>query len=100
MQQTADLWAAAVGAFLPLLIAALIRGRWSSEAKQLSAFGLCVLAAAGTAWFTGEFNAGGVARAVLVVAVAAHSLYAQWWKPTGIAPAIERLTDGAQGEAR
>lgn len=93
MEQTdAQLWALAVGTFLPLLIAAILRQGWTSRSRELAAFGICMAAAAGTAYFTDQFTAGGVARAALVVLLAAHTLFRTFWQPSGIAPAIDEAT--------
>jgi hypothetical protein len=85
-------WAFLVGTFLPLAAAAVIRQRWRSEVKGGAVFVFSVVAAAGTAYFAGEFQRGDIVSAALIILVTASITYRTFWQPTGIAPAIEQQT--------
>jgi len=89
------LWGSLVGTVLPLAISVVNQSRWSPKARGAVAFACCVLAAAGTAYFEGRFDADDVLSAFLGVFVAATTTYQMFWKPSGIAPAVEQATDVA-----
>ncbi|MFI1535588.1 hypothetical protein [Streptomyces anandii] len=93
----AQLWAAALGYLLPPLMAVVIQPRWSGPAKGL----FMVLVAAGdgvgTAYFTHEFDGRPIVTDVLIAAVAIGVAYHTLWRPSGIAPRIERATSTAAG---
>ena len=93
------LWSGVVGFVLPPVLAVVMQARWRPEVKGLVAFAACLAAAAGTVWLRGDPGRGedltGSALLVFAGAIATYRLY---WKPTGIAPAIERATDvGGRG---
>lgn len=87
-------WSAIVGTLLPLAIALISQYGWSARTRSLLTVVLSVVASAGTVYFT---NPGGLETAPLVITVAtvmtlAGSTYRTFWKPTGIAPTVERTT--------
>lgn len=88
----AVLWASALGYVLPLAIAFIAQPRWASWVK--GAFMLVVAAGdgLGTAYFTDQFHGKSVVTCVLVAAIAIGVAYHTVWKPSGIAPAVERAT--------
>lgn len=88
----AILYSGLVGFFLPLAIAVVIQQSWPSNAKAATAFGCCLLASIGTAYFGGLLDYTDVARCFLVVFTLAVSSYIGLWKPSGVAPTIERVT--------
>lgn len=88
--------AAAVGAVLPLLIAVFVQWGQSDAQKSLIAFVTCAVAAVATAYVTDaiHFTEPGwdwVAWFGTVYA-SAMTLYARFWKPTGVTPQIELRT--------
>jgi hypothetical protein len=85
-------WSYLIGTFLPLAIAAVNRQYWSSQAKGVMAFALSAVAAAGTSVFAGEFNAEDIVTSLLIVLVSATVTYTVFWKPSGIASAVEEKT--------
>jgi hypothetical protein len=85
-------WALLVGFFLPMAAAAVIRQTWGSQAKGAAVFALSLVAAGGTAYFSGELDRGDIVSAALIILVMATVTYNNFWKPTGIAPAIEERT--------
>lgn len=87
------MWGAIVGFLMPALIAAINRRMWSSAAKAVCAFVLCIVAAGVTAFLTGDFDdTDDLVTAALAVFGAAITTYHFWWKPSGIAPKIEAAT--------
>lgn len=88
----ATLWALAVGFFSPPVVSVIQRSRWSARTQSLVAFGFYLVVAAVTAYVAGLFNTGDILRLALLVFLAAGTSYKTLWKPTGISPAIERVT--------
>ena len=89
---TPALWALAVGFFSPPVISTIQQSRWSARTQSLVAFGFYLVVAAVTAYVLGLFAIGDVFRLALLVFLAAGTSYKTLWKPTGISPAIERVT--------
>lgn len=87
-----QLWALVVGFLTPPVLAIIEQSGWSKTIRSLVAFGAALLAGAGTAYFQGDLTSRRFIEASLVVLVAAISTYQGFWKPTGIAPAIEKAT--------
>jgi hypothetical protein len=93
VNESLALWSALVGVALPVAVDVLARRRWGSEARALTAFACCLVAAFGTAWFKGDLDdRGDLATAFLAVFVAAITTYNQFWKPSGIALAVREAT--------
>lgn len=87
-----DLVSFVVGALLPALVALVNRSHWPAAAKGVVVIASSLLAGAVTAWATGDLNGKTFAQSAAVIAAAAVAAYHAWWKPTGIAPAIEQAT--------
>lgn len=88
------MWGSVVGFVLPLAIAAINQRRWSSTARGVVVFGCCLIAAAGTVYLEGALNrSGDLASAFLAIFVTAIGTYKLYWRPSGIAPAVERVTE-------
>lgn len=88
----AQLWAAALGYLLPLAIAVVAQPRWSGAVKGILMLVTAVLDGLGTAYFNGDFSGKPIVTCILVAAVAIGVAYRTVWKPSGIAPGIERAT--------
>jgi len=88
----AQLWAAALGYLLPLAIAIVAQPRWTGAVKGLLMLAVAILDGVGTAYFNGEFSGKSIVTCMLVAAVAIGAAYHLLWKPSGIAPGIERAT--------
>jgi hypothetical protein len=86
------LWSGLVGAWLPLLIAAVNRYRWTSQTKGAATFLICAVAALGTSHFAGELAGRDYVVNTMIVLSAATISYQTFWKPTHIAPMIEQRT--------
>lgn len=87
-----ELWAAALAVVLPLIIAIVSQPRWSGAVKGL--FMLLVAAGdgLGTAYFNDSFHGRTVVSCVLLAVIVIGTTYHTLWKPSGIAPGIERAT--------
>lgn len=79
---------------MPPLVAIIQQPRWSNTIRSLVMAISSIVIGAGTAFFENDqvFKGRSVVESILVVAVAAIAAYHGFWKPTGIAPAIERAT--------
>jgi VIT1/CCC1 family predicted Fe2+/Mn2+ transporter len=92
----AERWAFIVGFFLPVAIAVIQQAGWSERVRAVVAFLACVVAGLGTAYFGGDLSGSvdprSVISDVLIVLVTAISTYKAFWKPTGVAPAVEEAT--------
>ena len=55
-------------------------------------FAVSLVAAGGTAYFQGDLTGKRFLDAALVIVPAAAAFYHGWWKPSGVAPAIEEST--------
>ncbi|MER8030752.1 hypothetical protein ABTZ78_17535 [Streptomyces bauhiniae] len=95
----AELWAGALGYVLPPLIAFVVQPRWSGPMKGI--FMLLVAAGdgLGTAYFNDDFTGRTIITCILTAAIAIGVAYRTVWRPSGIAPAIERLTSPAPPQA-
>jgi hypothetical protein len=89
---TVDRWSMLVGVFLPLLIAAVNRQIWPGAVKLVVSALLCIVASAVTVYLTGQWNAHDVVGSLVLVATFSYASYHWAWKPSGVAPAVERAT--------
>lgn len=85
----------AVGALLPLLTSVVQQPRWSNRTRTVLA--VIVSLVAGLVAYVSQFglNFSSVSNVVTVVVgviVLAAGTYQAIWKPSGVAPAIERAT--------
>lgn len=88
-----QMWAMVVGFALPPVLAIVQQSKWSSQVRAIIAFLACAVAGAGTAYFQGDLTGRRFVEAGLVVLVTAVATYQSFWKPTGVAPAIESRTN-------
>lgn len=86
------MWSLIVGFFLPIAVAVIMRRTWSDAVKAVVTFVACGVAAAGTAFFQGDFTGRRFVSALLLVFVGTIVSFKGWWKPTGVAPSIEEST--------
>ncbi len=86
------MWSGVVGFLLPLGISLILQQGWSDGAKSVVAFVCCLVAAAGTAYFSGNFDGTEVLTALLIVFTLAQVTYRGIWRPTGVSPALEAAT--------
>ncbi|MGW4042938.1 hypothetical protein [Streptomyces sp. NPDC004721] len=91
----AELWAAALGYVLPPVIAIVAQPRWTGAVKGLLMLTVAVVVGLGTAYFNGDFSGKPIVTCMLAAAIAIGIAYHTVWKPSGIAPGIERATSTA-----
>ena len=88
-----QMWLLIVGFALPPALSVVQQSKWSDRLRAVVAFLACAVAAAGTAYFQGDLTGKRFVEGGLVVLVTAVATYRNFWKPTGIAPAIETKTN-------
>lgn len=82
-----EMYAVLVGFVLPPLLSIIMQWKWSSGTKAVVAFVACLVAGAGTAYFSGQIGRD-VLTDILIVFVTAKTTYEALWKPTGVTGAI------------
>lgn len=94
---------AQVGALLPLLTAIVQRPAWSAQVKKIVAVVLALVAGVVTVAASGgwaQFQQGSLTFATIIaVLTVSQSTYDLLWKPSGIAPVIERVTTPIRTDA-
>ncbi len=93
------MWSAIVGFLLPNIVAVVQQPKWSEPLRAGLTAVACLIAGFGTAYFNGQFSVGDVVGSVLVTGVSAISFYKGFWKPTGVASAIENATSSTPPRA-
>ncbi|WP_377271939.1 hypothetical protein [Peterkaempfera sp. SMS 1(5)a] len=88
----AQMWALIVGAIAPLVIAVINQPTWSAPAKAAITAVASVLIGLGTAYFAGDFAGKDVVTSILTAFVAAITAYHGFFKPSTLAPRLERAT--------
>jgi peptidoglycan/LPS O-acetylase OafA/YrhL len=88
------MWSFLIGAVLPFAISFVQQPRWPSGLRATVTVVSCVIVGAGTTYFSegGIDLDGDLVSAILRVLIAAWGSYLAFWKPTGIAPALEVAT--------
>lgn len=90
-----EMWTLLVGALLPALIAVIQQPQWSCRLRAVVTVVACLVAGGGTAGLDGQLTGRSVVTSVLTVLVTALATYHGFWKPSGIAAAVEGLTSSA-----
>lgn len=88
-----EMYSLIVGFLLPPVLSVVVQSSWSDRLKAVVAFVACAVAGAGVAYFQGDLTGKRLVEAGLVVLVTALATYRNFWKSTGIAPAIETKTN-------
>jgi len=88
-----EMYSLLVGFFLPPVLAIVQQSSWSDRLRAVVAFAACLLAGAGVAYFQGDLTGKRFITGALVVMVTGLATYRNFWKPTGVAPAIETKTN-------
>lgn len=83
---------ALIALIMPGIIAALNREKWSSQVKAVAAFVICLVAAAGVAWWNNDLNWHDYRVAAATVFGATLGLYHAVWKPSGLADSVSKGT--------
>lgn len=92
MDQDVATAAVILGFGLPPIISALNRTKWSSAVRGIVAFVVCVVAALAVLWYEDLLNTVDIRNTIGLIFGLAITTYNLFWKPTGIAPAIEEAT--------
>lgn len=93
------MYSALVGFLLPPVLAIVMQSSWSQQFKAVVAFVACLIAGAGTAYFDADLDGRTWVSSTLIVLTTGLATYRNFWKSTGIAPAIESATDlGGSGD--
>lgn len=88
-------WALILGVLSPLLLSVVQQPRWPNSVRAaLTAVASVVIGVVTVLANGGLEDASGVLGIIALVLVASNAAYRNLWKPTGIAPAIERATSG------
>ena len=85
-------WSLIVAFFVPPVVALVNQQKWSSKIKAVVFFGVSLIAAAGTAYFQGDLTGKRFLDSALLIVAAAAAYYHGLYKPTGVAPTIEKAT--------
>lgn len=95
----AAMWAGIVGFFLPHLLAIVQQPGWSKGMQAVVTFAGSLVAAIGTVLIQNDgWSWHDWVSSSLLILVTAIATYHGLWKPTGVAPAIEKSTSGASGQ--
>lgn len=87
-----DIWSLVVGFALPPLIAFVSSAHWPSWARALMAVIVCMVGGGVTAAVSGYYTGVPLLRAVMLTLIATLGFYRVFWRPSGVAPWIERKT--------
>ena len=87
-----ELWAAALAVVLPPVIAIVNQPRWSRAVKGLFMLLVATLDGLGTAYFNDQFHGRTIVSCIMLAVIVIGTTYHVLWKPSGIAPGIERAT--------
>jgi hypothetical protein len=94
------MWSLLVGAAAPTVIALVQRPTWPDWLRSVTTASFCLVAGAVTAYLNGDLTNGrSLVSAILLVLITTLSTYRGFWKPTGVAPAIESVTTPDQHPA-
>ncbi len=85
-------WAIVSGFFLPLLIAVIVQTHWSREFKTATGFVVCMAATAVQLGIQQKLSAHNFFPTMLLVLTVSISTFQHFWKPLGVANAIEKGT--------
>jgi hypothetical protein len=91
-QSPVTLWLLAVAIFSPPVISTIQQARFSPRLQSIIAFVFYIAVAFVTVWLNGVFSTATLFVAIIVVFLVGSASYRNFWKPTGIAPAIEAKT--------
>lgn len=86
------LFAAVIGWFMPVLMAAINRRTWNSEQKGIAAFIISIVAAVGATYVAGQFDRSDMVRTTLVILAVSQIAYQTYWRPTHLAERVEEAT--------
>jgi hypothetical protein len=86
------MWSLIVGALTPPLVAVIQRPKWSGTARTFFMLLAATVDGVVVAWLEGNLDFARFTNSALVAGVAIITAYYGIWKPTGVAPKIEKAT--------
>jgi hypothetical protein len=87
------LWSGIVAFVIPVVLSLLIQSKWSAHVKAAVFFVVSLIAAAGTAYWQGDLTGKRWLESALIIVSAGAAFYHGWWKPSSVAPTIEKRTN-------
>jgi Na+/H+-translocating membrane pyrophosphatase len=87
------LWATIVAFVTGPLLSIVQQSKWSNRVRSVVMFAWACVAGAGTAYFQGDLTGRRFVEAGMVILVGGIAVYHGFWKPTGVSPKIEEVTD-------
>lgn len=89
-----QLWDLILAFFMPLLVALVVQSHWDLRAQAITMFLVClIITVLEHIFILKDFSLDGdLVKSFLTIMVATIAFYKGWWKPTGVAPAIEERT--------
>lgn len=89
-----EMWNFLVGFFLPLALSVIIQSSFSQAVQAILSFAAATVASVGTVALThGLHFDEHLVTSVLLIFVTSVATYKNFWKPTGVAPALEAKTN-------
>jgi quinol-cytochrome oxidoreductase complex cytochrome b subunit len=88
-----DQWTAIVAFLLPLLVSTIVQSHWKEEVKTAWTVFICVCVSIIQLAIEGKLTSHNMGQNAIVVTAGAIAVYHLFWKPTGIAPAVEKATN-------
>jgi hypothetical protein len=93
VSETLALWSTIVGFLLPPVMAVVMQARWRPELKGVVVFLACLVAATGTVSLQGQIgDVTALMTSILLIFAGVITTYRLYWRPSGIAPLVERRT--------
>ena len=90
MKPNLEMWTVIVAALLPLLIAVVQKQKWAASLKIVVTFLACLAASVGDVVFNPAIDLSDLPGVILTVVFVCVTAYSVFWRPTGIAPKIEK----------
>lgn len=93
MSPSIDLWTGIVSFIMPLIVSIVIQSHWSKPIKTTAAAIVCLIAAFIEVSLKGELTATNLTGSTLTILGATIVFFKGFWKPLGVADALEEQTD-------
>lgn len=88
-----DQWTLVLGFLMPLIVAMVNQSHWPTRFKAIVGLAVCVAAAAVQMGLKGQLDASNLLSASLALAALSITFFKGFWRPTGIAGALESATN-------
>ena len=83
-----------IGAFMPLLVALVVRQAWTADMKRLIAFALCLVVGAIAAYLQGSVDPTDYVASGMVILLLTKATYDHFWAPLGATDFVEQHNGG------